>query len=141
MALRQTKTTGAEASVLSQWLLLLGTAKAMATPVLVSVCFLSFANAFSRDDEGDSDENMLCWLSSRPCLCFIFLLLTVAFCFLFFFRSSPFCFYLASLLFFFSRLFSLVLFFSCSPFAAPVRSLEGLIYSLNMSPFRKDSMH
>jgi len=26
-------------------------------------------------------------------------------------------------------------------FAAPVRSLEGLIYSLNMSLFRKDSMH
>ena len=26
-------------------------------------------------------------------------------------------------------------------FAAPVRSLEGLIYSLNMSSFRKDSRH
>ena len=37
LALRWTKTTGAEASALNQWLLLLGTAKAMATPVLVSV--------------------------------------------------------------------------------------------------------
>jgi hypothetical protein len=34
--------TGAEASVLSQWSLLLGTAKAMATLVLVSVRFLYF---------------------------------------------------------------------------------------------------
>jgi hypothetical protein len=34
------KTTGAEASALSQWLLLLGTAKAMATPVLVSIRFI-----------------------------------------------------------------------------------------------------
>jgi len=37
LALRRTKTTGAETSALNQWLLLLGTAKAMATPVLVSV--------------------------------------------------------------------------------------------------------
>jgi hypothetical protein len=34
--------TDAEAFALSQWLLLLGTAKAMATPVLVFVRFLSF---------------------------------------------------------------------------------------------------
>jgi len=39
-----------------------------------------------------------------------------------------------------SVLSSLFLFF-CSLFSAPVRSLEGLIYSLNMSLFRKDSMH
>jgi len=40
----------------------------------------------------------------------------------------------------FSILSSLFLFFY-SLFSAPVRSLEGLIYSLNMSLFRKDSMH
>jgi hypothetical protein len=38
----QTKTTGAEASAFNQWLLLLGTTKAMAMPVLVFVHFLSF---------------------------------------------------------------------------------------------------
>jgi hypothetical protein len=102
--------------------------------------FFPSVDALYGDDEGDNDENVLCWLSSRPCLC-VFLLLTVAFCFL--------C--LASLSFllvfpfsFFSVLSFLFLFFSSpfSPlFAAPFRSLEGLIYSLNMSLFRKDSMH
>jgi len=46
LALRRTKTIGAEASALSQWLLLLGTAKAMAMLVLVFVCFLSFCWCF-----------------------------------------------------------------------------------------------
>jgi len=40
LALRRTKTIGAEASALNQWLLLLGTAKAMATPVLVFIRFI-----------------------------------------------------------------------------------------------------
>jgi len=40
LALIRMKTIGAEASALSQWLLLLGTTKAMATPVLVSIHFL-----------------------------------------------------------------------------------------------------
>jgi hypothetical protein len=47
-------------------------------------------------------------------------------------------------LFFFSFFRLGFLSFLCSflaLFAAPVRSLEGLIYSLNMSLFRKDSMH
>jgi len=42
---------------------------------------------------------------------------------------------------FFSYFFALSFLFFCSLFAAPVRSLEGFIYSLNMSLFRKDSMH
>jgi len=62
--------------------------------------FFPSADALCGDDEGDDDENVLCWLSSRPYLC-VFLLLTVAFCFLFFFRSSPFFFCLASHLSFF----------------------------------------
>jgi hypothetical protein len=34
--------------------------------------FLFFPSAdiaLCGDDEGDGDENVLCWLSSRPCLC------------------------------------------------------------------------
>jgi Ca2+-dependent lipid-binding protein len=59
-------------------------------------------------------------------------------------------FYSASLAFFFSVFgyfflcffLSVFLLFFCSLFFfATVRSLEGLIYSLNMSLFRKDSMH
>jgi len=46
LALRRMKTTSAEASALSQRFLLMGTAKAMATPVLVSVRFLSFCYCF-----------------------------------------------------------------------------------------------
>ena len=42
---------------------------------------------------------------------------------------------------FFSYFFALSFLFFCSLFAALVRSLEGFIYSLNMSLFRKDSMH
>jgi len=42
--------------------------------------------------------------------------------------------------FFFSPFFSYFSTLLCS-LSAPVRSLEGLIYSLNMSLFRKDSMH
>ena len=42
---------------------------------------------------------------------------------------------------FLSFLCSFLALFSCSFFAAPIRSLEGLIYILNMSLFRKDSMH
>ena len=42
---------------------------------------------------------------------------------------------------FFSALFSPFFSSSFSFFPAPIRSLEGLIYSLNMSLFRKDSMH
>ena len=42
-----------------------------------------------------------------------------------------------SLAIFFGTFFFFLSFF----FLAPVRSLEGLIYSINMSLFRKDSMH
>jgi hypothetical protein len=31
--------------------------------------FSPSADAFSRDDEGDGDEGVLCWWSCRPCLC------------------------------------------------------------------------
>ena len=54
------------ASAHSRWSLLLGTLKTMATPVL---CSFSFLLALCGDDEGDGDENVLCWLSSHPCLC------------------------------------------------------------------------
>jgi len=90
---------GTVASMHSRWSLLLGTLKMMATPVHCFF-FLPSADALCGDDEGDGDENVLCWLSSRPCLC-VFLLLTVVFRFLFFFRSSPFFFCLASHLSFF----------------------------------------
>jgi len=39
--------------------------------------FFPSADAFCGDDEGDGDEGVLCWLSSRPCLC-VFLLSTVS---------------------------------------------------------------
>jgi hypothetical protein len=34
--------------------------------------FFPSVDALCGDDEGDGDENVLCWLSSRPCLCFFF---------------------------------------------------------------------
>ena len=79
--------------------------------------FFPSVDALCGDDEGDGDENVLCWLSSRPCLCF-FLLLTVAFCFLFSFVPLlsfsawlPFSFFLVFLFSFFSVLSFLFLFF------------------------------
>ena len=42
---------------------------------------------------------------------------------------------------FFCSFLSVFLFFYLLFLSAPVRSLEGLIYSLNISLFRKDSMH
>jgi len=52
--------------------------------------------------------------------------------------SLVFSFFLCSFFLHFSPSFAI--FLLCF-FAAPVRSLEGLMYSLNMSLFRKDSMH
>ena len=51
------------------------------------------------------------------------------------------CFFYSASLAFFPLFFCSLSAIFCSLSAAPVRSLEGLIYSLNMSPFRKDSMH
>jgi len=75
--------------------------------------------------------------NSLPLVFFFFLLLCS-----FFFLFSPFflLFFCSPLLLFF--LYSLLSFLIfCSLFPAPVRSLEGLIYSLNISLFRKDSIH
>lgn len=78
--------------------------------------FSPSADAFSRDDEDDGDEGVLCWWSCRPCLCvfpcfrqypsYVFLcpaslsfLLVFLFSFfsvlsfLFLFFCSPFCFF------------------------------------------------
>jgi hypothetical protein len=76
--------------------------------------FYPSVDAFSRDDEDDGDEGMLCWWSCRPCLCVFlafdsvvlmaFSALPLSRFFLSFFSSfslfSPFFFCLASLLFF-----------------------------------------
>jgi len=84
--------------------------------------FFPSADALCGDDEGDDDENVQCWLSSRPCLC-VFLLLTVAFCFLFSFVPLPF-------FLFFSFLFPvLFLSFFRPPPPPPFRLVKGL-YSL-----------
>jgi len=116
---------GTAASAHSWWSLLLGTLKTMATPVLCSFFFPS-ADALCGDDEGGGDENVLCWLSSRPCLC-VFLLLTVAFCFLFFSRSSPFYLFLCS---FFLR------------FSTPhLGQQPRLLYSLYTALVRKQILH
>jgi cellulose synthase/poly-beta-1,6-N-acetylglucosamine synthase-like glycosyltransferase len=82
-----------------------------------------------------------CIFTNSLPLVFFFFLLLCSFFFLFslffllFFCSSLLLFFLYSLLSFLSFLIF------CSLCPAPVRSLEGLIYSLNISLFRKDSMH
>jgi len=105
--------------------------------------FFPSVDALCGDDEGDGDENVLCWLSSRPCLCFFFafdsgVLLS------FFFRSSPFFFCLASLLFF-SCLSFLVFLYSLLSFSVFSFSSLGqhprLLYSLYMALFRKQLLH
>jgi hypothetical protein len=55
--------------------------------------FLFFPSAdiaLCGDDEGDGDENVLCWLSSRPCLCVFSAFDSGVLLSFFFFRSSPF---------------------------------------------------
>jgi len=65
LALRRTKTTGAEASALSQRLLLLGKRKRWPRWLWSLFVFSPSTDAFSRDD----DEGVLCWWSCCPCLC------------------------------------------------------------------------
>jgi len=87
--------------------------------------FYPSTDAFSRDEEDDGDEGMLCWWSCRPCLCVFlafdnvvlmaFSVLPLSRFFLSFFSCFslffPFFFYLAS---FFFHSFSLLLFY-CLP--------------------------
>jgi len=81
----------------------------ISTPSVIFSFFLMLPLSFSYclplrgDDEGDGDESVLCWLSSRPCLC-------IFFCF----RqcSSALFFPFVSLLFY-ALFFSLFLPFSC----------------------------
>jgi hypothetical protein len=114
--------TGAEASALNQWLLLLGTAKMMATPRRFWSLFVfsPSADAFSQDDEDDGNEGVLFWWSCRPYLC---VFLTFDSVVLMAFSALP--------LSRFSCLSFLVFpLFSPFFFCLRARSLEGLIYSL-----------
>jgi len=84
--------------------------------------------------KGSMDQRKKPLCSPVTCVFLLFILLFF-FCSLFFRFLSPF--YAL-----FSAFFTLFLLFFCPLFiAAPVRSLEGLIYSLNMPLFWKDSMH
>jgi len=104
--------------------------------------FSPSADAFSRDDEDDGDEGVLCWWSCHPCLC-------VFPCF----RQYPsygflcpasLSFLLVFLFSFFSVLSFLFLFF-CSPFCffppPPLGQQPRLLYSLYMALFRKQILH
>jgi len=109
--LRRTKTTVLKLLRTAGLSLLLGTTKTW--PRWFSSLFFFFpsADALCGDDEGDVDEGVLCWLSSRPCLC-VFLLSTVSLSALSLVVFPPF------LLFFLSFFFS-VFFSRCSLFCFP----------------------
>jgi len=111
-----------------------GTAKQIGHAGFGLFVFSPSADAFSRDDEDDGDEGVLCWWSCRPCLC-------VFPCF----RQCPsygfLC--LASLSFLLVFLFSFfsVLSFLFLFFFPPLGQQSRLLYSLYMALFRKQKLH
>ena len=127
--------TGAEASALSQWLLLLGTTKQIGLAGFGLYSFSLLLLMLSLE--------MTKMMAIKACYAGGVIALTSVF-FLAFdsillmaFSALP----LLFLLFFLFSFFYVLLSFSVLFFCSSVRSLEGLIYSLNMYLFRKDSMH